>query len=124
MPKAMLPYYRIIIDTISHHPEMKDWYIKLGSFKDNDDFISFYLYPLPTIADSKKFDDRHQVIVDGNKITPVRLKDIRRDSLAIKNLPADIVDKIQLIDDYGGSDGEVSVSYSKKDQQVRIFALQ
>src|ERR1700761_9393679 len=77
MPKAMLPYYRIIIDTISHHPEMKDWYIKLGSFKDNDDFISFYLYPLPTIADSKKFDDRHQVIVDGNKITPVRLKDIR-----------------------------------------------
>ncbi len=34
MPKAMKPYYSIILDSIKHaNPEMAQWYIRLDSFK-------------------------------------------------------------------------------------------
>jgi hypothetical protein len=124
LPKAITPYYSMLMDTISHHPAMKEWYIKLSSFKNDSDYVSFYLYPLSAIADSKRFENSRKAFIKNYDTNTVKLKDFFKDTVPVKNLPPDIVDKIQIIDDYSGSDGEVCVSISKKTHIVRMFSYQ
>jgi hypothetical protein len=105
LPEAMQPYYNSIIDTINHHNQLylENWYIKLGTFKDNNEGFYFVLYSLSAINSAMR-----------------EWKKIKAEEERIKAENDTSKTKHILINDYTGPAGYI-FSYSKTTHAIKLI---
>ncbi len=109
LPKAMMPYYKMIIDTISvKHPNLLNYYVLTSRVSGDKDFFYIMLYPLSGIKMIKE---------------AVNSEAAENKAEQLKEQQDTAKDKIhsQIIDDFSGSVGELSLHINKVTRSMVFY---
>jgi hypothetical protein len=118
LPKDIMPYYRIVTDSLAHQLHNFDkYYMRLNTFNDYGAAIAFKIYLLKDIAFIK---ERH----DADSLTKIMNVKSQSDTSKFITLADGRLIPIQKIDDYGGSDGSIIIVFSKADHSLKQVRVQ
>jgi len=116
LPKALMPWYKELMDTINaKHPDLRYFYVHNSTVSKSKQFLSIIIYPINGIK---------LLLVQANKDERNRRTDsIRADTIIRVNGVATKV-KMQTIDDFGGSVGELLLKINKANHQITVWSFQ
>jgi len=116
LPQILIPWYETIMDTLTiEHPQLKHFYIHTNTITNNAEIISMIIYPLTGIKQVKEQEDKN---------IKSRIEDLKRPDTSIEIKGKLVRLKIQTIDDYGGSNGELLFKLDKKTHKISLFSFQ